>query len=85
MDILNNYESVSSISREELIELANKIGKVQGTEDEIDGMLELLKKNVPDPLVSDYICGGSGDGVGLLSVRDVDAGEDLHSLNGGEL
>jgi len=43
------------MTREELVELVKKIVTVQGTEEEIDGMLELLKKNVPDPRVSNYI------------------------------
>jgi len=43
------------MSREELIELVKKIATAQGTEEELDKMLELLKKNVPDPRVSNYI------------------------------
>ena len=43
------------MSREELISLVEKIMKCQGTEKEIDKMIELLEKNVLDPEVSDYI------------------------------
>jgi hypothetical protein len=43
------------MTREELIELVKKIMTVQGTEEEIDKMIEVLKKNVPDPRVSNYI------------------------------
>ena len=43
------------MTREELVELVKKIAAVDGTEEEIDNMLELLKKNVPDPRVSNYI------------------------------
>jgi len=40
---------------EELILLVDKIMKCQGSEKEIDEMMELLEKNVIDPEVSNYI------------------------------
>lgn len=43
------------MSKEELIKLVEKIMKCEGTEEEIDGMIELLEKNVPHPEVSDLI------------------------------
>jgi hypothetical protein len=43
------------MTREDLIELVKKIATSQGTEDELDNMIELLKTNVPDPRVSNYI------------------------------
>jgi len=43
------------MTREELIELVKKISAAEGTEEEINNMLSLLKKNVPDPRVSNYI------------------------------
>ena len=43
------------MTREQLIELVNKIANADGTEKEIDQMVELLEKNVPDPRVSNYI------------------------------
>ena len=43
------------MSREELIVLVDRIMKCDGTEKEIDEMIELLEKNVPDPEVSDLI------------------------------
>ncbi|BFT72385.1 bacteriocin immunity protein [Paenibacillus sp. P36] len=41
--------------KEELIELVRKIMNVEGSEEEIDNMIELLKSNVPHPEVSDLI------------------------------
>jgi len=46
------------MSKEELIELVEKIKKCEGTEEEIDDMIELLEKNVPHPEVSDLIFWG---------------------------
>ena len=46
------------MSKEDLIMLVEKIMKCDGTEEEIDGMIELLEKNVPDPEVSDLIFWG---------------------------
>ena len=43
------------MEREELIELVDKIMKCEGTEDEIDNMIEVLRKNVIDPEVTNYI------------------------------
>ncbi len=43
------------MTREELISLVDKIMKCQGTEKEIDAMIELLEKNVIDPDVTNYI------------------------------
>lgn len=42
------------MSRDELIVLVDRIMRCDGTE-EIDEMIELLEKNVPDPEVSDLI------------------------------
>ena len=35
------------MNRSELIDLVNKIKKCEGTEEEIDNMIELLEENVP--------------------------------------
>jgi hypothetical protein len=43
------------MSREQLIVLVDRIMKCDGTEEEIDEMIELLEKNVADPEVSDLI------------------------------
>ena len=43
------------MSREELIELVEKIMKCEGTEEEVDNMIDVLKKNVIDPEVTNYI------------------------------
>jgi hypothetical protein len=43
------------MTRDQLIELVKKIAAAEGTEQELDAMLDLLKKNVPDPRVSNYI------------------------------
>lgn len=43
------------MTREELISLVEKIMKCQGSEEEIDEMIMLLQKNVPDPEVTNYI------------------------------
>lgn len=43
------------MTREELVELVKKISAAAGTEEEIDNMLDLLEKHVPDPNVCDYI------------------------------
>lgn len=44
-----------SLNREELIELVRKIMNAEGSEAEIDDMLQILEHNVLDPQVSDYI------------------------------
>ena len=43
------------MTREELILLVDKIMKCQGSEKEIDEMMELLEQHVIDPEVSNYI------------------------------
>ena len=43
------------LSREELIKLVSDIIECNGTENEIDEMMEVVEKNVPDPNVSDLI------------------------------
>ena len=43
------------VNREELIQLVNKIINCEGTEKEIDDMIDLLEKNVVCPYVSDLI------------------------------
>ncbi|WP_044973122.1 bacteriocin immunity protein [Ruminococcus sp. HUN007] len=43
------------LSREELIKLVSDIIECNGTEKEIDEMMEVVEKNVPDPNVSDLI------------------------------
>lgn len=43
------------MTREELISLVGKIMKCQGSEEEIDEMIKLLRKNVSDPEVTNYI------------------------------
>ena len=42
-------------TRNELIKLVRKISDAAGTEEEIDGWVNILEKNVPDPNVSDLI------------------------------
>lgn len=43
------------MTREELIQLVEKIIKCEGTEKEIDDMIDLLEKNVICPYITDYI------------------------------
>lgn len=43
------------MSKEELIELVEKIMKCEGTEEEVDNMIDVLEKNVIDPEVTNYI------------------------------
>ena len=43
------------MEKEELIELVKKIQAVEGSEEEIDGMIDEFLENVPDPNASDYI------------------------------
>ena len=43
------------MTRDELVLLVDKIMKCQGSEKEIDEMIELLEKNVTDPEVTNYI------------------------------
>lgn len=43
------------LTREELIELVNKIIECEGSEEEIDVMIEVVKRNVPYPDISDLI------------------------------
>lgn len=42
-------------SKEGLIELVRKIMDVEGTEEEIDSMIEVLQRSVPHPEVSNLI------------------------------
>ncbi|WP_428817861.1 bacteriocin immunity protein [Clostridium butyricum] len=43
------------LTREELINLVNKIIECEGLEVEIDEMIEVVKRNVPYPDISDLI------------------------------
>ncbi|MCQ4088409.1 hypothetical protein [Saccharibacillus sp. JS10] len=43
------------LNKEQVISLIEKIQNSEGTEQEIDDKIELLKKNVPDPNVSNLI------------------------------
>jgi len=43
------------LSKKELVELVDKIMQGEGTEEEIDEMINLLEKNVPHPEVSHLI------------------------------
>lgn len=43
------------MTRDELIQLVNKIMLVEGSEDEIHEMIDLFKKNVPHPSPSNLI------------------------------
>lgn len=45
----------NKLNREELVDLVAKIIDCEGSEDEINEMMELVKKNVYDPNVSDLI------------------------------
>jgi len=46
---------LAKMSREELIELVRKIARFEGAEDEIHKWVVMLKRNVNDPRVTDYI------------------------------
>ena len=46
---------MKDLSRKQLIKLVEKIKNAQGTEKEIDDMIALLGRNVPDPEVTDLI------------------------------
>lgn len=43
------------LTREELINLVNKIIECEDSEEEIDEMIEVVKRNVPYPDISDLI------------------------------
>lgn len=43
------------MKREELIELVKRISNAEGTESEIDKMVETFENSVPDPNALDYI------------------------------
>jgi hypothetical protein len=45
----------SPLSREELIEIVRKVMDCEGTEEEIDGYIDILEENVPHPEVTDLI------------------------------
>ena len=49
---------MQELTRQELIELINKIKNCDGTEEEIDNMILVLEKNVPHPEISDLIFWG---------------------------
>ena len=46
---------LKKLTREELINLVNRIVKCEGSEEEIDEMIEVVKRNVPHPEISDLI------------------------------
>ncbi|MES9690137.1 bacteriocin immunity protein [Bacillus toyonensis] len=46
---------LKKLTREELINLVSKIVESEGTEEEIDEMIEIVKRNVPHPELSDLI------------------------------
>lgn len=46
---------LNKLSREELIELATKIIECEGTEEEIDNMIEIVEKNTSCPDLIDLI------------------------------
>ncbi|URZ03550.1 bacteriocin immunity protein [Clostridium felsineum] len=46
---------IKKLTRQELISLVSKIMDCEGTEEEIDEMIEIVKNNVPHPEVSDLI------------------------------
>lgn len=43
------------LSKKELLELVEKIMQADGSEQEIDEMIDVLERNVPHPQVSDLI------------------------------
>ena len=46
---------LKKLTREELINLVNKIVECESSEEEIDEMIEVVKRNVPHPEISDLI------------------------------
>lgn len=46
---------LKKLTREELINLVNRIVECEGSEEEIDEMIEVVKRNVPHPEISDLI------------------------------
>lgn len=52
---------MKQLSKEDLIELVRKIMNVEGSEEEIDRMIEILKQSVPHPEVSDLIFWNEND------------------------
>ncbi|GKU78142.1 bacteriocin immunity protein [Paenibacillus sp. L3-i20] len=50
-----------ALNREDLVELVSKIMNVEGSEEEIAEMIDILKRNVPHPELSDLIFWNSKD------------------------
>lgn len=46
---------LKKLTREKLINLVNRIVECEGSEEEIDEMIEVVKRNVPHPEISDLI------------------------------
>ncbi|PFZ79466.1 hypothetical protein COL82_06665 [Bacillus toyonensis] len=46
---------LKKLTREELINLVSKIVESEGTEEEINEMIEIVKRNIPHPELSDLI------------------------------
>lgn len=44
-----------TLNKEELIKIVDKIMNVEGSEEELDNLIDVLEKNVPHPNVSDLI------------------------------
>ena len=44
-----------NLTREQLIELVEKIQRAEGTEEEVAQWVNTLRRHVPDPQVSNYI------------------------------
>lgn len=51
----NEKSNKENLTKEDLIEIVNKIINVDGEEYEIDNLILILERNVKDPNVTDYI------------------------------
>lgn len=58
------------MNREDLIKLVKRIQVVDGTEEEIDEMMDLFQRNVIDPNGMEYIYGKEYDGLTAEEIVD---------------
>lgn len=55
MSLDRDRKELQNLDRSELIELVGKIIRGEGTEEEIDSMLTIVKQNTPHPGISNLI------------------------------
>lgn len=58
------------MTREELIDLVNRIILIDGTEEEVDEMIDVFENNISDPEARDYLFSLKYDGLKSAEIVD---------------